>query len=132
MIYRLKAYKERLAKGVPSKPVAVEVAEKKSETLVRSVFYECDCEIKCLQDTHSEEKTTTKKAKMTVYTSKASGDNNNNKPLFLDISEVNDASKQVLSNRFLKSVKLKEKSAGDELNFEVAQSFHVSYKVNTV
>lgn len=130
MIYRLKTYKEKLAKGAFSKPVAVKVAETKSQTPVRSAVCECDCEIKCLQDTDSEQ-SSTKKAKMTVYTSKASGDSNN-KPLFLDITEVDDANKQVLSKRFLKSVKLKSKSAGDELSFEVAQSFHVSYKVNSI
>lgn len=128
MVYRLNTYKEKLAKGALSKPTNVPLsatAETKSETAVRSVVYECDCDIKCLQKTDSE--MTTQKAKMTVYTSKSSG--NNSKQLFLDISDADDANKQILSNRFLKSAKLAEKLAGNELEFEVAQSFTVSYKV---
>lgn len=132
MIYRLKIYKEKLAKGAISKPnvprTVPAVVETKTEALLKSIVYECDCETKSLKDADSE----VTKAKMTIYRSKSSGDNSNKQPLFLDInSNVDDANKQILSNRYLKSVKLNvtDKPTGDYLDFEVAQSFHISYKV---
>ncbi len=130
MIYRLKTYKDRLASSTLSKKnlSTTSTSATKTETSVRNVVFESDCEARCLSDTNS----TQTAAKLIIYTTTTTGNNSKAQSLFLDILNDDDQSSKIVSNRFLKSVKLiiTNESTGDDLDFEVQQSFHVNYKVN--
>lgn len=122
MYLRLKNYREKIAIIGKSETAASKECKKEEKQMV----YKCACELKTNE--------TSKNVKVNLYNNSKFSNTPNSQRLFIEILDATNDDTQILSNQYLKSIKLdktllEKQDESRLLEFEIKESFSKIHKV---